>query len=163
MFQVFDNGKPADEDGFPKLKEHGWETSKFETFAEAEKYALHWLGQWAPEPGVLQLNIPYDYNGYGDTILIKDISIKKMTATTEVKVHNSTKAVRIKHNTDWSGTCTITHTTDGDMANSIHDVPGWLGLNLLMGLKIGNKCRGEASGLSTDAAELITALLANKR
>jgi hypothetical protein len=72
MFAVLDNNKPASEEGFPKLKGHGWVTHKFVTLLGAQEYANHWLGQWAPGRR-LELNEVYDYNGYGDLIVIVEV------------------------------------------------------------------------------------------
>jgi hypothetical protein len=74
MFQVFDNDKTADRNGFPRLKNDCWDNSKFETFGEAEAYAIKWLGEWAPDPGTLKVGVYYHYSGYGDMLVIQDLS-----------------------------------------------------------------------------------------
>ena len=42
MFQVFEDGKPADTQGYPIVRGSCWENSKFETFDEAVEYAHLW-------------------------------------------------------------------------------------------------------------------------
>lgn len=72
MFQVCDNGKPADDTtACPQLRGYGWTNSVFETFLEAAVYANKWLGEFGPLQ--LKLGVAVDYSGYGDTILIKEI------------------------------------------------------------------------------------------
>jgi len=52
------------------LKGYGWKNNKFNTFEEAIEYANKWLGEYS---GVeLKLNTPIDYDGYGDTIEIRE-------------------------------------------------------------------------------------------
>lgn len=69
MFGVYDNNKPASEEGVPSLKYKGWKTHRFETFEEAKAYVNEWLGMYkAP----IKVNVPYDYSGYGDFIVIKE-------------------------------------------------------------------------------------------
>jgi len=60
MFRVFDDGQPAD--CFHCKVDASWKKSSFETFKEAEAYALNWLGVYGPGPGVLKPNVPYDYS-----------------------------------------------------------------------------------------------------
>lgn len=71
MFYVCENGRPADKTGFPNLKGHGWETSRFKTATEAMAYARLWLGpQFSGIP--LPLDTIIDYDGYGDYIEIRE-------------------------------------------------------------------------------------------
>lgn len=73
-FQVFENGKPCDNVGFPTLHaEYGWGNSKFETFEAAQEYAKHWLGDWKGIVPSMKVNVPIDYDGYGDTIEIRKL------------------------------------------------------------------------------------------
>lgn len=77
MFYVISNGKPASKQGYPYLKGEGWEDHEFRDLEEALNYAMNWLGPYAPSgTASLQLNKPYEYNGYGDYVMITDISIK---------------------------------------------------------------------------------------
>jgi hypothetical protein len=62
MYQVFEDNKPCDDTGFPQLKGKGWDNSKFNTLAEAQTYALNWLGQYAPDEP-LELGFPYNCQG----------------------------------------------------------------------------------------------------
>lgn len=72
MFQVLDNGKPADSSEYPSLKGHGWNNSIFQFFEAAEAYAMLWLGKYsACAPDVPDKKI--DYTGCGDTIEIKSL------------------------------------------------------------------------------------------
>lgn len=71
VYQVLENGKPADSKSYPKLANLGWDNSTFESFEAALAYALKWLGCYAPK--TLEVGIPYDYSGYGDTIEIKKV------------------------------------------------------------------------------------------
>ncbi len=73
MFQVFDNGKPADSNGFPYLANLGWENSRFYTLEDARDYAHKWLGMGIYGMFEIGVNFPYDYSGYGDTIEIRQI------------------------------------------------------------------------------------------
>jgi len=69
MYQVFDNGKPADclhHDVAPC-----WSRSKFETFGEANTYANKWLGFDRAIGIILNLDEDWDYSGYGDMICIR--------------------------------------------------------------------------------------------
>jgi hypothetical protein len=69
-YQVLNNDKPADCNNF---KVHdSWVESKFDTFEKAHDYALKWLGGYNTGI-VLQLNVPFDFTGCGDTIIIKEI------------------------------------------------------------------------------------------
>ena len=71
MFQVFDNGKPADCDHCAVSK--SWACSKFDTFEQALEYANSWLGYGLASGVVLKLNEEWDYSGAGDTICIKAV------------------------------------------------------------------------------------------
>jgi hypothetical protein len=71
MFRVMDNRKPAK---YPECKVHpSWNKCDYTTFEDAEAYALKWLGILAPDKGFIHLGEPYDYNGYGDMLLIQEI------------------------------------------------------------------------------------------
>lgn len=72
MFQVFDNGKPAQ---YPDHKVHeSWTRSAFTSFQEARDYAMRWLGEWAPlDEDCIELGIPFDYSGLGDIVLVREI------------------------------------------------------------------------------------------
>jgi hypothetical protein len=70
MYQVFDCGKPADCEHF-KVRP-SWNNSCFNTFEEAQAYALNWLG-WIGEGLELKLGIPYNY-GYDSRIEIRKIN-----------------------------------------------------------------------------------------
>jgi hypothetical protein len=85
-YQVFNNGKPADTTGFPQLKGDGWMRSKFDTLEEARDYADDWVGFSLFSPDLahvaglivldkqrLKVGESYDYNGYGDTIEIREV------------------------------------------------------------------------------------------
>ncbi len=77
MYQVLENDKPAD---CKHCKVHdSWHTSKFATFEEALKYARKWLGQFGGSSDdsysngiILEVNKPYLYSGYGDSIEIRE-------------------------------------------------------------------------------------------
>ena len=71
-FIVLENNKPAI---IPNTCH--WFNCEFETFAEAYEYMKDWLGPYGKEfgfsiPKSSILNKEYDYNGYGDTIMIKE-------------------------------------------------------------------------------------------
>jgi hypothetical protein len=69
MFVVYNNDKKAK---YPECNVHyTWDNCEFSTFADAEEYALHWLGGYSPGVNILQSNKPYCFNGY-DTITIKE-------------------------------------------------------------------------------------------
>lgn len=68
-YRVFDNENPAE---FPELGD--WNKSIFDTFEEAKEYAKLWMGEFIHSAiENLQLNVPVTYNGYGDTIEIREI------------------------------------------------------------------------------------------
>ena len=71
MFRVLDGGKPADCQHHKVDK--SWAVSLFDTFEAAEEYALNWLGIYGPGKGVLKLNTPHDYSGYGDCVEIREV------------------------------------------------------------------------------------------
>lgn len=68
MFQVLDNGKPAEAGYFNVHK--SWKTSRFDNFEDAQQYAWAWMGppmgSKDGSKGVkLQLNSPISYeNGH---------------------------------------------------------------------------------------------------
>lgn len=69
-YGVFESGKPAK---FPECKVHpSWDNNVFSTVSAAEEYAIKWLGSfWDPKHRLMpsvKLNVPYDFNGYGDTL-----------------------------------------------------------------------------------------------
>lgn len=69
-FCVYDNGKPA------TIKDNPWwDQYQFDTFDEAYKYAISWLGDYAPYNHQLNVNEPYSYSGYGDYLVIKEEEI----------------------------------------------------------------------------------------
>ena len=69
-FQVFENGKPAQ---FPFFAvDPSWDNSIFESFEKAENYANAWLGS-IYGPLVFELDVPEDYNGYGDCLVIREV------------------------------------------------------------------------------------------
>ena len=78
MFQVFDGGKPAD---CHHHKVHSsWDNSIFPTFDEALCYARKWgapyCGSYDGSEGIqLEVNVPYDYSGYGDMIEIRHLDL----------------------------------------------------------------------------------------
>ena len=70
MYQVFDNGQPADYGHYDVPK--SWGSSKFKIYQQAEDYARKWLGDFYS--GVtLKPNKRIDYSGYGDYIEIREI------------------------------------------------------------------------------------------
>jgi len=71
LFQVFDNDRPAD--CFNHEVHKSWEQSKFKTFDEALEYARNWLGYPEGDIPPLELNVPWDYSGYGDKIEIREV------------------------------------------------------------------------------------------
>lgn len=72
FYQVFDSGKPADENGFPRLAGFGWENSRWQNMLSARSYAQEWLGTTCQLPDDWD-GSPIDYSGYGDTIEIRKI------------------------------------------------------------------------------------------
>lgn len=83
MFIVTDNGNPANENGFPRLKGHGWTQGTFTTWEAAVKYARNWLGEYDVLPALLEEQKPddeqfsVDYSGCGDVIEIKPHDLQK--------------------------------------------------------------------------------------
>lgn len=67
-YAVYDNNRPAK---FPDINVHpSWSNNEFATFNEALVYAKKWLGEYGV--GVpMEVNVPWDYSGFGDMILIK--------------------------------------------------------------------------------------------
>ena len=70
MYQVLDNGKPAD--CFHCNVHESWNKSTYSTFEEALEYARDWLGRYGIGV-VLKPNTPWDYSGYGDIIEIREV------------------------------------------------------------------------------------------
>lgn len=71
MFVVLDNGRPAK---YPDVavSSSSWDNNIFDKWEDAVKYAQEWLGDY--KDGIdFRPNTPVDYNGYGDTIEIKEI------------------------------------------------------------------------------------------
>lgn len=67
--------KPADENGYPNLKGHGWNRSRFSTPEDAVAYAINWLGDYRPaESSQLQIGISWDF-GYDKGILIEKCEV----------------------------------------------------------------------------------------
>jgi hypothetical protein len=78
MFQVFENGLPADNTFYKALAhDERWNDSKFHTFEAAVFYANAWLGDWKPELARIRyewkLGAPYHYR-YDDYVVICRIS-----------------------------------------------------------------------------------------
>lgn len=71
MYQVFDNGKPADAEH--QGLDGSWSNSKFDTLEEAQIYANHYLGFQKDILLLVELNVPYDYSGYGDFLEIRKV------------------------------------------------------------------------------------------
>lgn len=68
MFEVLDNGIPAK---YPDYNvDPSWANNRFETYEEAMEYTNEWLG-YPDLSAWLQVNTPFDYNGFGDTIEIR--------------------------------------------------------------------------------------------
>ena len=74
-YQVLDNDKPADENGFPELKGRRWTSAIFKTFEEAQTYARNWLGLHYQHNCPSIPNFKVDYSGHGDFIEIRQISL----------------------------------------------------------------------------------------
>jgi cation diffusion facilitator CzcD-associated flavoprotein CzcO len=65
---------PADVTGYPTLKSAIWAQSKYATFEEAEAYANKWLGAYATDETLkLVLDERYEFSGYGDYIVIREV------------------------------------------------------------------------------------------
>lgn len=73
-YGVFENNKPCK---YPEHKvDPSWNNYLFDTFREAQEYAIHWMGNWAPlDKDVLELNTPYDISGYGDMLEIRVVQL----------------------------------------------------------------------------------------
>ena len=73
-FEVFDGGRAAK---YPDCNvDPSWNSNVFDLLTDAIKYADNWLGPMSPGIKVLSekaVNIPYDYDGYGDIIEIKAV------------------------------------------------------------------------------------------
>jgi hypothetical protein len=73
MFQVFDNGRPADCNNH---KVHPtWNKSMYDSFEEAQQYCHQWLGEYA-NCTPLKPNQKINYSGWGDTIEIREVSTR---------------------------------------------------------------------------------------
>lgn len=67
-YQVLASGKPAE------IHEPFFTNSIYDTFEEAKQYAKNFFGEWfPPDETKIKLNIPFEYNGYGDTIEIRGL------------------------------------------------------------------------------------------
>lgn len=60
-YHVLENGKPA--------KYSDWDNNIFDTFHDALMYARYWFGDCSH----LEPNKPWDFNGYGDTVEIREV------------------------------------------------------------------------------------------
>lgn len=69
-YQVLDNNRPAD--CFHCKVHESWNKSKYDTFDEALNYARKWLGFYGTCV-VLKPNTPWDYDGFGDMIEIREV------------------------------------------------------------------------------------------
>ena len=65
-FGVFLNGEPLS-------TRHAPFANEFDDLDTALDYATGWCSGYGLQKEALQLNIPYDYNGYGDTIEVREI------------------------------------------------------------------------------------------
>jgi hypothetical protein len=65
MFQVLDNGKPADY--LHHTVDHSWKQSLFQTEEEAIAYAKHWTNDRELK---IKCGESVDYSGYGDIVSI---------------------------------------------------------------------------------------------
>jgi len=58
-FVVYENEVKAQ---YPDSQVHkSWNCCVFDTFEEAEDYAIKWLNEFAPPKGILKLNEPYEF------------------------------------------------------------------------------------------------------
>ncbi len=73
MFQVFDNGKPADNKHFPVAA--CWNKSQYSSFEEAYEYAKDWLGHYAYslEESIHKVDWKIPYGGCDDYIEIREV------------------------------------------------------------------------------------------
>ena len=72
-FRVYDNNKPAD--CFHHKVHESWNKSEFETLQDATEYAFLWLGVFAPPNDYeFKPNVPYPYSGYGDELVIREVT-----------------------------------------------------------------------------------------
>jgi hypothetical protein len=71
MFQVLDNGKPAD--CFHCGVHESWNKSSYPTLKEAKFYALRWLGDFCYCIKPDWNGSPVNYDGYGDMIEIREV------------------------------------------------------------------------------------------
>lgn len=74
MYEVLDNGYPANYKGYPFLEGKGWDVSEFETLNEAREYLKHWLGVYCPNNvHKIQADEKVFYNGMGDWVEIRTV------------------------------------------------------------------------------------------
>ncbi len=71
-YQVVQNGKTADRNGFQDLKAECWSNSLFDTFEEAQLYANDWLGQYKRDISLdpFEVGVPFYFNGPDDFVEI---------------------------------------------------------------------------------------------
>lgn len=77
VYYVYDTGRPATAEFC--LVPECYDTYEFESFYEAEDYVADWLGDvfW-PGFGVVELDKPYEYGGYGDWIMISSVRVPEI-------------------------------------------------------------------------------------
>jgi hypothetical protein len=78
LYIVIENGKPCLGSVFGIPISKGWNKCVFCSEKEAREYLVSWLNRWMTIEEcskVIQLNIPYNYSGFGDMIEIRSISI----------------------------------------------------------------------------------------
>lgn len=68
MFQVLDNGKPAEME-----RSILWGDSIFQYFEQAYRYAKRWIGPGTEDCVPNRPDKKADYSGHGDTIEIKSL------------------------------------------------------------------------------------------
>lgn len=78
MFQVLENGKPADSNSFNLKKNNGWDCSIFEKKREAEVYAYTWCFPCSKQKALneapeMELDKKYYISGAGDYIQIVEV------------------------------------------------------------------------------------------
>jgi len=69
---VYDNGSEAGRIDHPDYHESWPMRARFESFHEAEKYAIRWLGIYGEEDMAFEIGVPFEYSGFGDTIEIRE-------------------------------------------------------------------------------------------
>ena len=71
MYQVICNGRRAQ---YPDHDVHpSWNTSLFDKWEDAVEYTHKWLGVYGWGERFMP-NIPIDYSGYGDIVVINEVS-----------------------------------------------------------------------------------------